>query len=126
MDKRTAHNNFHINAAPELQLELCSNFDSGNLESASLISVIDDSIPIVKLELIPATDPFNPQYSVKSSAKAFFHFSIKSNKSVRIHACVKKMGILSIIEVRYQSYRVAIFMNIIDSASAGKNQDTNY
>lgn len=126
MDKRTAHNNFHINAAPDLQLELCSNFDSGNLESASLIFVVDDIIPIVKLELIPATDPFNPQYSVKPSAKAFFHFSIKSNKSVRLHAFVRKMGILSIIEVRYQSYRVAIFTSIIDSASARKNQGINY
>ena len=80
-----------------------------------------ETSPIVKLELSPAADPFNPQYSTKQSVKAFFHFSVKSSKSITLHACVKKMAILSIIEVCHKSYRVAIFNSTIGFALENGN-----
>lgn len=46
MDSRSAHNKFHLQPAPDLALTIDSDFDSGNLEYASLLSTGPPSHPL--------------------------------------------------------------------------------
>lgn len=97
---RVSHRNFNISPSPHLHLHISSDFDSGNLDSATLLSSPDDlelPIPMIKLELAPAAEPFNPQFSTKPSIKSYFHFSVKSSMAVHLRVSIRRMAILSII-----------------------------
>ena len=82
---------------------MSSDFDTGNLETAAITSVSHHPLTI-KANLTPCTEPFNPQYSLKPSTKSFFHFSIKSNKSIIFQTSIKKMNILSYLETSIDEY----------------------
>lgn len=99
-EKRVAHKKITIALPDDTDIQIDSNFDSGNLESASLISMTQtEPDETVKIEFTPASEPFNPQYSSKCSNKTFFHFSVKPPKPIVLHALIKRMEILGIIEV---------------------------
>ena len=67
-------------------LKVDSDFDSGNLEQATLSDH--------RLILTPSLDPMNSQYSTKQSSKTFFHFRIATDATITLAITIRNMKIL--------------------------------